>query len=68
MNFGWRKASQRPPRYFQNPLKMLAIHFKEFILKLNKHALLLCVLHLTLPHYHFIHGCQKDEMLNALLG
>ena len=36
MNFGWRKASQRPPRCFQNPLKMQAKYFKEFILKLKE--------------------------------
>ena len=33
MNFGWRKASQRPPRCFQNSLEDARKVFKEFINK-----------------------------------
>ena len=36
MNFGWRKASQRPQKYFQNSLEGAEKYFKEFILKLKE--------------------------------
>ena len=36
MNFRWRKASQRPPRCFQNSLEDARKIFIEFILKLKE--------------------------------
>ena len=36
LNFSWRKASQRPPRWFQESLEEARIIFKQFILKLKE--------------------------------
>ena len=36
MKFGWRKASQRPPRWFQNWLEEARNVFKDFIDKLHE--------------------------------
>ena len=36
MNYSWRKASQRAPRWFKNGLEESRIIFKEFLFKLKK--------------------------------
>ena len=36
MNFSWRKASQHPPRWFQESLEEARNIFKQFILKLKE--------------------------------
>ena len=36
MNFGWRKSSQRPPRWFQDWLEEARKVFKDFINKLHE--------------------------------
>ena len=36
LNFSWRKASQRPPRLFQESLEEARNIFKQFILKLKE--------------------------------
>ena len=36
LNFRWRKASQRPPRWFQESLEEARNIFKQFILKLKE--------------------------------
>ena len=36
MNFGWRKSSQRPPRWFQDWLEEARKFFKDFINKLHE--------------------------------
>ena len=36
LNFSWRKASQRPPRWFQESLEEARNIFKQFVLKLKE--------------------------------
>ena len=36
LNFSWRKASQRPPRWFQESLENARNIFKQFVLKLKE--------------------------------
>ena len=42
MNFGWRKASQRPPRWFQSWLEEARKVFQKFINELREASLWLC--------------------------
>ena len=69
MNFGWRKASQSPPRLFQSWLEEARKVFQKFINKLHEAGLVIVWINESsfsssaLPLYTWV---KKDEMLSVL--
>ena len=70
LNYSWRKASQLPPRWFQESLQEARNIFKQFILKLKDRKFLIVGLmkaHLILQCYLFIHGYWNEKIQIVLL-
>ena len=70
MNFGWRKSSQRPPRWFQDWLEEARKVFKDFINKLHETEFVIVWIDESsfsssaLPLYSWM---KEVEMLSELL-
>ena len=70
MNFWWRKASQRPPRWFQSWLEEARKVFQFFINKLQEAGFVIVWIdESSLVHLlcHFTLGWKEDEILRVLL-
>ena len=70
MNFGWRKASQRPPRWFQSWLEEARKVFQNFINKNQEAGFVIVWIDessFSSSVCHFTLGRKEDEMLSLLL-
>ena len=70
MKFGWRKASQRPPRWFQNWLEEARKVFKDFIDKLHEAEFVIVWIDISsfsssaLPlHSWMRRGCDAERVI-----
>ena len=73
MNFRWRKASQRPPRCFQNSLEDARKIFIEFILKLKEACFVIVWIDessfssASLPLYSWMLNALFDQVLKDIM-